>query len=147
MLNKQHYMLMLIVWGAVFGFVDAIPAFCCCFFLWFGLAGLLSVKSVSDKAGVTIQIGEGVLIGLIAGVISGFLAGLISGVISAAAGPAIISMYRELHVLPPEQLAALEAQLSNPIVSFLQSFCLNIVLGPVMGCLGGLIGTQVFKKG
>jgi hypothetical protein len=144
--NKQHYLPMLIVWGAVFGFVDAIPAFCCCFFLWFGLAGLLSVKSVTDKAGVTVQIGEGVLIGLLAGVIAGGLAGLISGAMVAAMGPAIINMYRGLGI-PPAQLAQLEAQLGNPIVGFFQNFCLNIVLGPVMGCLGGLIGTQVFKKG
>lgn len=146
MTNKQHYLPWIAVWGALFGFIDGIPLLGCCCFLWFGLAGLLSVKSVSDKANVTVQIGEGVIIGLLTGIIGGVIAGVIAGGTTAAAGPAIINMYRGLGI-PPEQLAQLEASLGNPVASFFQSCCFNVVLGPVMGCLGGLIGTQVFKKG
>lgn len=143
--NKQHYLPWILVWGALFGFVDGIPLLGCCCFLWFGLAGLLSVMSVSNKANATIEIGEGVVIGLLTGVVAGFIAGIIGGGLTAAIGSSVLNMYRGMG-MPPNVMAQLESQLGNPIAAFAQSFCMNVVLGPVLGCLGGLIGTQVFKK-
>jgi hypothetical protein len=145
MTNKQHYLPWIAVWGALFGFIDGIPLLGCCCFLWFGLAGLLSVKSVTDKAGQTLQIGEGVIIGLLTGIVAGLIAGFIAGGTTAALGASILNFYRSIGA-PPNLIQQLEASLGNPLASFAQQFCMNVVLGPVLGCLGGLIGTQVFKK-
>jgi hypothetical protein len=149
--NKQHYLPWVAIWGAVFGVASGIPMLnCCCCFLWFPLAGLLSVMNVSNKANVTIPLAEGAVLGLIAGAIAGVMSGVMSGAFQALSSSnmgAVADMYRNIPNMPPEVVALLEAQATNPAAGFFQSCCLHSVIGPACGALGGLIGSAVFKKG
>ena len=113
--------------------------------MWFGLAGLLSVRSVSEKAGATIEVGEGVVLGLVSGGLAGLLSGIMYGGLLAVLGPQILETLRGVS-LPADSRAQLETLLGNPLMAFAQNFCMDVVLGPTLGCLGGLLGTQVFKK-
>lgn len=145
--NKQHYLPWIAIWGAVFGVISGIPLINCCCFLWFPLAGLLSVMNISAKANASVSFAEGAVVGLLSGLIAGVLSGVFSGALSAAAGPALLDFYRGVPNLPPETLAQLEAAYSNPGASFFQSCCMFTVVGPAFGAIGGLIGAPIFKKG
>lgn len=144
--NKQHYLPAVIIWGVVIGIVDAIPLLNCCCFLWFPLAGLLSVMNVSSKANATIGFAEGAVLGLISGAIAGVLSGVLAGGFNVLLGSALIDFYRSIPSIPPEQLAQMEAMYANPAGAFFQSCCLFTMVGPAFGAVGGLIGSPIFKK-
>jgi hypothetical protein len=144
--NKQHYFPWVAIWGAVFAVVCAIPLLNCCCFLWFPVAGLLSVMNVSNKANATVPFAEGALVGLITGAVAGVGSGVLAGVLNVAMGTALLDFYRTLPTIPPETLAQLEAAYANPAASFAQSCCMFTVVGPAFGAIGGLIGSAVFKK-
>ena len=144
--NKQHYLPWIAIWGAVFAVVCSIPLLNCCCFLWFPVAGLLSVMNVSNKANATVQFAEGALVGLITGAVAGIGSGVLAGALNAAMGTALVDFYRTLPNIPPETMAQLEAAYANPGASFAQSCCLFSVVGPAFGAVGGLIGSAIFKK-
>lgn len=145
--NKQHYLPWVAIWGAVFGVISGIPLVNCCCFLWFPVAGLLAVMNIANKANVTIPFAEGAVVGLLTGLIAGVISGVFGGAISAASGSAMLDFYRTLPNIPPEALAQMESQFSNPMAAFFQSCCLYTVVGPAFGAIGGLIGSAIFKKG
>jgi hypothetical protein len=145
--NKQHYLPWIAIWGAVFGVISGIPLINCCCFLWFPLAGLLSVMSIANKANASLSFAEGAVVGLLSGAIAGVLSGVFAGAINAAAGSAVLDFYRNLPNIPPDLMRQMEAQYSNPAASFFQSCCLFTVVGPAFGAIGGLIGSPIFKKG
>jgi hypothetical protein len=146
MVNKQHYLPAVAIWGVVFGIVCGIPALNCCCFLWFPLAGLLTVMNVSSKANATVGFAEGAVLGLITGGIAGVIAGILGGGVNALMGSAMLDFYRSMPSIPPETLAQFEAMYANPAGSFFQSCCLFTIIGPMFGAVGGLIGSPIFKK-
>ena len=139
--NKQFYMPWVVVIGLLTGLVSVIPIvnlLNCIFCGWMLLGAGLTTKLVSDKAGATIEPGEGALIGLFTGVVAGIFAGAVSAGISAAMHNSTYAMLGGADNPFAQQSAAGGA---------IMQFCVYALFLPIFGTLGGLAGAAIFKKG
>jgi hypothetical protein len=137
--NKQFYMPWVVVIGLITGLVSVIPIvnlLNCLFCGWMLLGAGLTVKLVSDKAGVTIEPGEGALIGLFTGIVTGLFVGVVQAGISLAFQTSAFSAFGGNNPFSN----------STPGMGALIQFCVNSVLYPIFATLGGLLGAVIFKK-
>ncbi|MCB9619103.1 MAG: hypothetical protein H6724_06595, partial [Sandaracinus sp.] len=140
MTNRQFYMPWIVVIGLVTGLLSAIPIINllnCLFCGWMLLGAGASVKVVSDKAGVTIEPGEGALIGLFTGVVAGLLAGVLQAGISYAMRQSTMEIFGGMGAYGRQSAGG----------GALIQFCVYAIALPLFGTLGGLLGSVIFKKG
>jgi hypothetical protein len=138
--NKEFYMPWVVVVGLVTGLLSVIPVvnwLNCLFCGWMLLGAGLSVKLVSDKAGVTIEPGEGALIGLFTGLVTGVFSGAVQAGIQAVMRQNAFAAFGGESPFGGQSVAVMAAV----------QFCASAVLFPLFGTLGGLLGAVIFKKG
>lgn len=143
--NRAHYLPAVLLWGVVFGLVGAIPIISCCGCLFTLGAGVLAARAVANAAPTAVNVGEGAIIGGLTGILSGGIHGVLNATLNLLLASSLPGIYRSLGA-PPALVAQLEAAMANPIRGALTALCMGIVLGPVFGALGGVIGAAVFKK-
>jgi hypothetical protein len=139
--NKQFYMPWIVVIGLLTGLLSVIPIvnwLNCIFCGWMLLGAGLTTKLISDKAGVTIEPGEGALIGLFTGVVAGIFAGAVSAGISAAMHNSMYAAFGGADNPFAQQ---------SPAAGAIMQFCVYALFLPIFGTLGGLAGAAIFKKG
>ena len=140
-------------WGGLFiGVLSALPFVsalnaCCC--LWVIAGGVLTAYLLQDRSALPITAGDGAVAGLVAGAIGAVLAsvlGIILSVMLGQSGPQSLDQIPHGD-LPPE-IGRIFDQLRElpPAVWHLAPLLIFIVVFPIFGMLGGLLGVAIFKK-
>ncbi len=142
MKNKDYYIPGVLIAGGAAGLLSSIPfvsAVNCCFCAWIVLGGVLAMMLVSNKAPESIEPAEGAIVGALTGVLAGVIAGVLTG---------LLGLIVHIGSSPFARLPAGRNPLAHasPIVGAAAGLCIWIVVAPIFGALGGLIGSAVFKK-
>lgn len=114
---------------------------------WLWIAGIAAVWLYRENSGESVTNQGGIVLGLVSGLFGAAVATILSLVTGLGASSPI----------PAEQMAQLEEQLgadataliqmiSSPNTSFVIVLLLNMVVYPLFGMLGGLIGASIFKN-
>lgn len=146
MQNQQYYMPTLLIAGVVGGLVGATPCLNivnCCFGLPAIVAALVAVSLVVKKAGQRVELGEGAIIGLIVGSISGLITGL-----GTAAMQLIgfgMSSSNPIFANNPDLQRQMGDMAASGAAMAFGSFCCWFVAFVLFGCIGGMIGSAIFK--
>jgi hypothetical protein len=139
--NKEHYLVPVLIGGAVAGVLSSIPfvsALNCIFCLWMLVGAALAVMLVQNMTH-SVQIGEAAAIGALAGVVCALITGAFSAAMVAISGAPAIP-------------AAAQGQMrelfegGGSIVLLIGATCMmQLIIYPLFGALGGLIGGAIFK--
>ena len=144
--------------GIVMAVVSAIPFLNCCCCAWALLGGFLSVffyKNQLTPAGPLLSNGDSIQLGALAGVFGAAIGTVISIILLATvgnlAGEAIVNLLRGFSdQIPPEIFDQIEQSLEQGAslapFSIIMGFVFSIIIDPLFGLLGGLIGYAVFKQ-
>ena len=140
-------------WGGLFiGVLSALPFVstlnaCCC--LWVIAGGVLTSYLLQERSPLPITSGDGAVAGLLAGVIGAVIAGVLGILFAAIQG---VSGPESLDQIPqgdlPPEIARIFEQLRNlpPSVWYIGPILVFLVIFPIFGMLGGLLGVAIFKK-
>jgi hypothetical protein len=141
-------------WGGLFiGVLSALPFVsalnaCCC--LWVIAGGVLTSYLLQERSVVPITAGDGAPAGLLAGVIGAVVATVLGAILSlmrGGAGPEAFDQLTGRTDLPPEVLRFVEQLKELPqIVWFLGPLIVCLIVFPIFGMLGALLGVAIFKK-
>jgi hypothetical protein len=119
---------------------------CCC--LWVLAGGVLTAYLLQERTVPPLTAGDGALAGLLAGVIGALIAGVLTvafQVMTGTAGPGAFDQLPE--GIPPEFERTFEQLRSlPPVVWYVLPLAIFIVVFPIFGMLGGLLGVAIFKK-
>ena len=144
--------------GIIIGILSGVPGLnlincCCCAGILFG--GFLSVLFYTRELDAPpITSGDALLLGTLSGVFGAFIATAISVVVLATFGPVVVEFLREMldrvaENIPPDVYEEADASLNESLLlgprSILITFVKSIILCPLFGLLGGLIGYATFK--
>jgi hypothetical protein len=140
-------------WGGLFiGVLSALPFvsalnICCC--LWVIAGGVLTSYLLQERSLTPLTAGDGALTGLIAGAIGAVIAavlGHIMAVMQGVTGPGALDQL-PTGDLPPEVIAVFE-QLRDmpPAIWFIAPLVIYVIVFPVFGLLGGLLGVAMFRR-
>jgi len=141
------------LWGGVFiGVLSALPYVstlnaCCC--LWVVSGGVLAAYLLQERNPLPILTSDAALTGLAAGALGAIIAtllglgiGLVQGVDPTAALDQIPG-----GDLPPEMTELVETLRSLPVSFwYLGPLVISLIVFPIFGTLGSLLGVAVFKK-
>jgi len=144
-MNTRHLIISAAFAGVLSALLSSIPiiSFVNCLLCgWLWLGGIFAVWLYRRNTGASlVSLGQGAVIGLLAGLVAAVIVGLVNAFISAGGSP-----------IPPETAALLEEQLgeaaeilANPQTMATFGIIINLVLYPLFGALGGLIGAALFK--
>lgn len=147
-MNTRSFLLSSLIAGAVLGVLGNLPVLNfinCLLCLWVWLGGIFAVylynryersRTQLDQAGATV--GQGAGIGALAGVVGAFVGVIVYALTSFISTPMLESLARSLDI-----------NMFNPgtgIGRAMTFFCFNIILYPLFGAIGGLLGAGVFWK-
>lgn len=133
--------------GVLAGVLSSVPIISlvnCLLCGWIWGAGILAVYLYRRNAGMApVTTSTGLIIGLIVGIISAILSSLLGLAFGATTAAA----------LSPDQIAQLEEAmgesarvLTDPAAMGAASFFINLIVQPIFGAIGGLIGSAIFKN-
>ncbi len=113
---------------------------------WLWIAGIAAVWMYRANTGEVVAPRGGIILGLVAGAFGAVVATLLTALTGIGASP-----------IPAEQLAQIEEQLGPDAVEMIRmiaspggsltiSLLVNVVVYPLFGLIGGLIGASIFKN-
>jgi hypothetical protein len=133
-------------------FVNLINCLCCAGLIIGGLMAVFFYKSNFTPDTVPFTAGDCLSVGALSGVFGALTATVLSLIISAMFGDVMMEFLRNWiensNIKLPDQVReqfyeALETESSS--VSFVTNFFFSIIIFPLFGLLGGLIGYGIFK--
>lgn len=140
-------------WGGLFiGVLSALPFVsslnaCCC--VWVIAGGVLTSYLLQERSATPINAGDGAITGLLAGAIGAVIAGVLGiafALMQGAVGPQAFDQLPQGD-LPPEVGRILDRLRElPPSVWYIAPFLIFLVVFPIFGMLGGLLGVAIFKK-
>lgn len=145
-----------IIMGAISGipFLSFLNCFCCAGVMLGGLMSVFFYKNNLAPNSPPLTSGDSLQLGLLAGVFGAVIGTLIHVLIMATfgnvAGEALMQILRSMEgTIPPEALEQIERSMGESTglgaLALLSTFFLSIVIDPLFGLLGGLIGYSIFK--
>ena len=147
--------------GIIIGVISGIPflnfvnCLCCAGVLFGGFMAVFFYKNDLTPAMSPLVSGDGIQLGALAGIIGAVISLVISYILILAIGNVagqamydmITSLYDSLGILdqiPPESLDQMQQSMMEGELSPM-SIVMTLILYPLFGLLGGLIGYSVFK--
>jgi hypothetical protein len=158
MSDTQSKLMPALYGGIVIGILSGVPGLnlincCCCAGVILG--GFLSVLFYTREPNApAITSGDALALGALAGVFGAFIGTALTAVMLGTVGGVILEFLRELldrfgHEIPPDMLEGFEEAIGESLsltpVAIIVTFAKFIIIGPLFGLLGGLIGYAVFK--
>ena len=141
-------------WGGLFiGVLSALPFVsalnaCCC--LWVIAGGVLTAYLLQERSTLPITAADGAITGLLAGAIGAVLASVLGALLTllqGVSGPESFDQMISRGDLPPELGRLLEGVRDlPPAVWYLGPLFVFLVVFPIFGLLGGLLGVALFKR-
>jgi hypothetical protein len=151
-MNTRSLLLSALISGAVLGLLGSLPVlnFINCFLcLWVWLAGIFAVylynryeRNRTQMTEASATPGQGAGIGALAGVIGAFVGSVVYALTSFISMPMMQSLASSLNLDLPSQGSGIIRALIGATVFFF----IDIVLSPIFGAIGGLLGAGVFWK-
>ena len=136
--------------GVFMGVLAALPIVNCCCCIWMLAGGALAVYLRQQSLPYQIQVAEGALLGLIAGVVGAVIGTLLSIPIEAVTGPLMQSWVERMVSgnpdMPPEFRDVLGRTRTGGAARWIFGFIVALIIYPIFGMLGGLLGSVLFKK-
>ena len=136
--------------GVFMGVLAALPIVNCCCCIWMLAGGALAVYLRQQSLPYQIQVAEGALLGLIAGVVGAVIGTLLSIPIEAVTGPLMQSWVERMVSgnpdMPPEFRDVLGRTRTGGAARWIFGFIVALIVYPIFGMLGGLLGAVIFKK-
>jgi len=129
--------------SAVLSNIPIISLVNCLLFGWIWGAGIYAVYLYRRSTNVTqVNTATGTILGAVTGLVSAIIVSLLGIAFSASATP-----------LPSEQVEQLREVIGNGVDIFTDpaamgaaSFFINLIVHPIFGAIGGLIGSAIFKN-
>ena len=140
-------------WGGLFiGVLSALPFvstlnMCCC--LWVITGGVLTSYLLQERSALPLTAGDGAIGGLVAGLIGAVVAAVLGHLVSLMQGVTGPDALDQLPTadLPPEVVRVFEQMRDLPAaVWFVGPLLLYLIVFPVFGLLGGLLGVAMFRR-
>jgi len=148
-MNTRSYLWSAIIAGVVIGLFGNLPLLnlinCfLCIFVWIG--GILAVFLYRrfQNGGPGLTVGQGAGIGAVSGVIGVLVGMVVYALTSFITAPMIASLMRAFQI--QGNMPSFASNLGFTFGSLAFFFCLDIILYPIFGALGGLLGAGVFWK-
>lgn len=144
--------------GIVIGILSGIPVLnlincCCCAGVILG--GFLSVLFYTREPNATpITSSDALVLGVLAGVFGAFIGTALTAIMLVSIGGVVVEFLREMldrfaDQLPPDVLYGVETAIDESVsltpLAIIITFAKAIIICPLFGLLGGLIGYTVFK--
>jgi hypothetical protein len=138
--------------GLFIGVLSALPVvgglnLCCC--LWVVVGGLLSTYVLQQNRPDPVDTGESALGGLLAGLVGALIQSALTLVLFSVGGPDIEGQLRAVLDNNPQvtpEVRDMLIRLSSGRNMVLLTSAVSLVLYPLFGMLGALLGVAVFKK-
>jgi hypothetical protein len=138
--------------GLFIGVLSALPFvsglnLCCC--LWVVTGGVLTSYLLQERSPLPITAGDGAVGGLGAGAIGAVLASVLGLAFAAMQGLSGAEFLDQLPQadLPPEGAEFIERMRSlPPSLFFFAPLVIFLLVFPIFGMLGGLLGVAIFKR-
>ena len=146
-MNTRSFLLSALIAGALLGTLANLPLlnfFNCFLCLWVWLGGILAVYLYNryEHGPANLTVGQGAGVGAVAGLIGALVGTVVYALTSFITAPLMSQVASALNVDMPTQEG-------GPWVAFgLVIFFLivNLILYPIFGAIGGLLGAGVFWK-
>jgi len=131
--------------GVVMGLLSGAPLISCLCIFWLLGGGILAVwlYKMFDKEAPGVTLGQGVLLGFIAGIIAAVVGALIESIGGAASYAIVMDYFKNDPTLGP--MVAENPLLATPGIFNIANLVCNLILYPIFGLFGGLIGGAIFK--
>jgi hypothetical protein len=148
MSRYQHVLL----GGLFIGVVSALPIVgsanvCCC--LWVVIGGLLSTYLLQQNRSEPVESGEAAVGGLVAGLLGAIIHIFLQLAVFSVAGAEVETELRQMLERTSEmgpEMREFMARMSSPRNLMLLMAASTLVMYPVFGMLGALLGTVFFRK-
>jgi len=135
--------------GILIGIISEIPflnllnCLCC---LWIIIAGVISVYLLKKDI-KTVDLRDGALVGALTGVVIAvvgtFVGIIVSLLFTQIMMDLVMNMYRSMGV-PPSAMS--EMSMEPDLNSIIIGFVMRIVLYPIFGAIGGVLGAKLMEK-
>jgi hypothetical protein len=154
--SKPNKMLPALYGGIILAVISNIPflnfvnCLCCAGVLFGGFMAVFFYKNELGEGSSPLASSDGIQLGALAGlfgaVIGFVLQFLLLKIIGNVTGEAMFSMMENMFgdKMPPESLEQMREGMTEGGVSVM-NFVVGLIINPIFGLLGGLIGFQVFK--
>jgi hypothetical protein len=131
--------------GGIVGLLSVTPLVGCLVCLWLILGGLISVPiyQAFDRSTTRLQPSQGILLGVISGLVAAVIASIIGAFINAATYTQMINYLQSQEYF--RDFFGQVPLISSGGFTFLGLIC-NLIVYPIFGLLGGLLGAALFKK-
>lgn len=131
--------------GGIVGLLSVTPLLGCLVCLWLIMGGLISVPiyQAFDRATTRLQPSQGLLLGVLSGLVAAVIASIVGAIIGAASLNQVLN-FIENNPMIQDTLGSLSF-LRTTGFSFFGLIC-NMIVYPIFGLLGGLLGAALFKK-
>ena len=147
-MNTRSFLLSALISGAVLGLLGNLPVlnFINCFLCaWVWLGGIFAVylynryeRNRTQLTQASATIGQGAGVGAVAGVVGAFVGVVVFALTSFITAPMMAAMANALQI---NNFPA-----GTGIAEVATFFCLDLILYPLFGAIGGLLGAGVFWK-
>lgn len=132
---------------SVLGFINIL---CCAGVI---IGAMVGVWHYTEEHQLTIESGQGAIIGALAGVVGAILAGVFNQILMALGLDFFSQGMREMMMqqfggeMSPEQMEMMQQNQGGSPLFMLIGVAFNMVLFSIFGAVGGAIGASVFQKG
>jgi hypothetical protein len=136
--------------GVLIGVLAALPVVNCCCCIWMIAGGGLAAYLRQQGMPYQLAAAEGALVGLMAGLVGAVISTVLSIPIQAATGPMMEAWMERMMAgnpdMPPELRDAFGRANAGGAARFIVGFVFALIIYPIFGLLGGLLGAVMFKK-
>jgi len=151
-MNTRSLLLSALIAGALLGTLANLPVlnFINCFLcIWVWLGGIFAVylynryeRKRTQTAVASATPGQGAGVGALAGVFGAFIGAVVYALTSFISAPLMQGLASALNIDVPSQGSGFVGALIGTMIFFF----INIILYPIFGAIGGLLGAGVFWK-
>jgi len=155
--NKPSILMPALYGGIIMAVISAVPGLnllnclCCAGVMFGGLMAVFFYKK-DLTAQTPLESSDGVKLGLLAGVFGAIIGSILTAGLMAVTGnvggqmvKSMLESSGALDKMPPEAVEQMESGLRETSLSFF-AVIMSLIIDPLFGLLGGLIGYAVFKS-
>ena len=148
-MNMRSFWLSALIAGAVLGLLGNLPVLTLincvlCVFVWLGGALAVYLYRRYEKGVMILSTGQAAGLGAVAGVIGALVGALVFLITSSISAPIFAALAKLVQAQNafPMRTGGIGALLTTTFIFF----CLDVILYPIFGALGAMIGASMMRK-
>lgn len=147
-MNTRALLISALVGGLLIGVLSSIPIVSvvnCLLCGWVWLGGIFAVWMYKrNNAGITPDTGAGAITGALAGLVGALVSSVLSALLTAV-GVGASALTPEMMQQMEDAMGEVPAILTSGTAMLLVGVLMTVILYPIFGAIGGLIGAAIFK--